>query len=91
MSGDSKAWPTYRRLLGFARPYRTMLLLALGAMLVEAAAGSAFMKLMEPVVNETFISRNRPRVDRQSRRPYLTVVYLLPGSEVRVFGAAGIE
>lgn len=58
MSGDSKAWPTYRRLLGFARPYRTMLLLALGAMLVEAAAGSAFMKLMEPVVNETFISRN---------------------------------
>ncbi|MFZ5637123.1 MAG: lipid A export permease/ATP-binding protein MsbA [Pseudomonadota bacterium] len=52
------AWPIYRRLLGFARPYRPLLLLALAGMLVEAAAGSAFMKLMEPVVNETFIVRN---------------------------------
>ena len=52
------AWPIYRRLLGFAGPYRSLLLLALAGMLVEAAAGSAFMKLMEPVVDETFISRN---------------------------------
>lgn len=52
------AWPIYRRLLGFAEPYRPLLLLALAGMLIEAAAGSAFMKLMEPVVNETFISRN---------------------------------
>jgi subfamily B ATP-binding cassette protein MsbA len=52
------AWPIYRRLLGFAGPYRNLLLLALAGMLVEAAAGSAFMKLMEPVVDETFISKN---------------------------------
>lgn len=52
------AWPIYRRLLGFAGPYRSLLLLALGGMLIEAAAGSAFMKLMEPVVDETFISKN---------------------------------
>ncbi|TXI44092.1 MAG: lipid A export permease/ATP-binding protein MsbA [Lysobacter sp.] len=52
------AWPIYRRLVGFAQPYRPLLLLALAGMLIEAAAGSAFMKLMEPVVNETFISRN---------------------------------
>jgi subfamily B ATP-binding cassette protein MsbA len=52
------AWPIYRRLLGFAQPYRTLLLLALFGMLIEAGAGSAFMKLMEPVVDETFISRN---------------------------------
>jgi ATP-binding cassette, subfamily B, bacterial MsbA len=52
------AWPIYRRLLGFARPYRPLLALALVGMLIEAAAGSAFMKLMEPVVNETFINRN---------------------------------
>ena len=52
------AWPIYRRLLGFATPYRNLLLLALGGMLIEAAAGSAFMKLMEPVVDETFISKN---------------------------------
>ncbi|TXH69432.1 MAG: lipid A export permease/ATP-binding protein MsbA, partial [Lysobacteraceae bacterium] len=52
------AWPIYRRLLGFAQPYRPLLLLALFGMLIEATAGSAFMKLMEPVVNETFITRN---------------------------------
>jgi subfamily B ATP-binding cassette protein MsbA len=52
------AWPIYRRLLGFATPYRKLLLLALSGMLIEAAAGSAFMKLMEPVVDETFISKN---------------------------------
>ena len=52
------AWPIYRRLLGFAGPYRSLLLFALAGMLIEAAAGSAFMKLMEPVVDETFISKN---------------------------------
>lgn len=57
-SDRAPAWPIYRRLVGFAQPYRPLLLLALVGMLIEAAAGSAFMKLMEPVVNETFISRN---------------------------------
>ncbi|MCC7248244.1 MAG: lipid A export permease/ATP-binding protein MsbA [Lysobacter sp.] len=57
-SDRAPAWPIYRRLVGFAEPYRSLLLLALAGMLIEAAAGSAFMKLMEPVVNETFISRN---------------------------------
>ena len=52
------AWPVYRRLLGFASPYRLLLALALVAMLVEAAAGGAFTKLMEPVVNQTFIIKN---------------------------------
>lgn len=52
------AWPIYRRLLGFASPYRLFLALALVAMLVEAAAGGAFTKLMEPVVNQTFIDKN---------------------------------
>ncbi len=57
-SDRAPAWPIYRRLVRFAEPYRPLLLLALAGMLIEAAAGSAFMKLMEPVVNETFISRN---------------------------------
>lgn len=57
-SDRAPAWPVYKRLLGFAEPYRPLLLLALAGLLIEAGAGSAFMKLMEPVVNETFISRN---------------------------------
>ncbi|MGH8062135.1 MAG: lipid A export permease/ATP-binding protein MsbA [Pseudoxanthomonas sp.] len=52
------AWPVYRRLLGFASPYRLLLALAFVAMLVEATAGGAFTKLMEPVVNQTFIAKN---------------------------------
>ncbi|HEY0662914.1 MAG TPA: lipid A export permease/ATP-binding protein MsbA [Lysobacter sp.] len=51
-------WQTYRRLLGFARPYSALLWLALFAMLIEAAAGGAFTKLMEPVIDETFIAKN---------------------------------
>ena len=52
------AWPIYRRLVGYTHPYRGLLLLALVGMLVEAAAGGAFTKLMEPVVNQTFIEKN---------------------------------
>ncbi|MDQ3510331.1 MAG: lipid A export permease/ATP-binding protein MsbA [Pseudomonadota bacterium] len=51
-------WDIYRRLLSFARPYRTLLGVAGIGMLVEALAGGAFTKLMEPVINETFITRN---------------------------------
>ncbi|AWV07405.1 lipid A export permease/ATP-binding protein MsbA [Marilutibacter maris] len=57
MSRSEGAWQTYRRLLAFARPYRPLLLLALAGMVIEAAAGGAFTKLMEPVVNETFINQ----------------------------------
>ncbi|MEO8366305.1 MAG: lipid A export permease/ATP-binding protein MsbA [Pseudoxanthomonas sp.] len=52
------AWPVYRRLLGFANPYRLLLVFALVAMVFEATAGGAFTKLMEPVVNQTFIAKN---------------------------------
>ncbi|HEV7269002.1 lipid A export permease/ATP-binding protein MsbA [Pseudoxanthomonas sp.] len=47
--------------MGFARPYRMLLVLAGLGMLIEAAAGGAFSKLMEPVVNETFIDRDRAK------------------------------
>ena len=61
MKGDPKraAWPIYQRLIGFARRYRPLLWMALLGMLVEAAAGGAFTKLMEPIVNETFVIKNR--------------------------------
>ncbi|WP_225584076.1 lipid A export permease/ATP-binding protein MsbA [Pseudoxanthomonas sp. PXM02] len=54
-------WQVYKRLMGFARPYRGLLLLAGLGMLIEAAAGGAFSKLMEPVVNETFIDRDKAK------------------------------
>ncbi len=59
-SADEAAspWQIYRRLLTFAMPYRSLLGVAALGMLIEALAGGAFTKLMEPVINETFITRN---------------------------------
>ncbi len=58
MSGVSP-WQTYKRLLGFSGPYRGLLGLAAVGMLLEAAAGGAFTWLMAPVINLTFIDKNR--------------------------------
>jgi len=52
------AWRTYRRLLGYARPYRWLLLAATVGMVIEAAAAGLFTRMMEPMVNETFVARN---------------------------------
>ncbi len=53
------AWPIYRRLLRYAKPFWPVLALALVAMMLEAAAAGAFTALMEPVIDETFIEKNR--------------------------------
>src|SRR3546814_5048600 len=52
------AWPIYRRLTAFAKKYRGLLLLALVGMVIEAAAGGAFTKLMQPIVDETFVVKD---------------------------------
>ncbi|TBR12864.1 MAG: lipid A export permease/ATP-binding protein MsbA [Lysobacter sp.] len=56
MSESRSAWPTYRRLVRFVRPYRPVLLAALAGMLVEAGAAGAFTYMMSPIVNETFVT-----------------------------------
>jgi subfamily B ATP-binding cassette protein MsbA len=49
----------YRRLLSYARPYWPLLVMAAFGMVIEAAAAGAFTAMMKPVVNETFINKNR--------------------------------
>ena len=44
-------WPIYKRLLGYTRRYWPFLTAALIAMVVEAAAGGAFVNLMEKLTN----------------------------------------
>ena len=51
MSDNTSAWQVYKRLLGFAKPYRPLLLMAGLGMLIEAAAGSGFLVLMSPITN----------------------------------------
>ncbi|KQY51317.1 lipid A export permease/ATP-binding protein MsbA [Lysobacter sp. Root494] len=57
MTQSVSRWQIYRRLTGFARGYRGLLAFAFVGMVIEAAAGGAFTKLMEPVVNITFIDK----------------------------------
>ncbi|MCR6496435.1 lipid A export permease/ATP-binding protein MsbA [Thermomonas sp. S9] len=59
MSLPPSAWAIYRRLLGLVGPYRGVLLLALLGLLVEGAAAGAFGMLTKPMVDETFVARNR--------------------------------
>lgn len=59
MSADSDAWPTYRRLLGYAHRYKWLLGVAALGMVVEALSAGAFTKLMQPMVDETFVAQNR--------------------------------
>ncbi|KAF1691863.1 lipid A export permease/ATP-binding protein MsbA [Pseudoxanthomonas koreensis] len=52
---EQPVWPIYRRLLGYTGRYRIFLGAALVGMLVEAAAGAAFIWLMEPLTNRGFV------------------------------------
>ena len=42
MTDGSTPWAIYRRLMGFTRPYRGVLLVAMVGMLLEGAAAGAF-------------------------------------------------
>jgi subfamily B ATP-binding cassette protein MsbA len=44
--------------VAFAKKYRGLLLLALVGMVIEAAAGGVFTKLMQPIVDKTFVVRD---------------------------------
>ena len=78
MSGEVSAGKIYRRLLHFVAPYRLVLVVALVGMLIEAAAAGAFAKLMKPMVDLTFVSRN-PNVS-----------LMLPLAIIGIFIARGI-
>ena len=78
MRDEVSPWTIYRRLLHFVRPYRLVLIVALVGMLIEAAAAGAFAKLMKPMVDLTFVSRN-PNVG-----------LMLPLAIVGIFVARGI-
>jgi subfamily B ATP-binding cassette protein MsbA len=77
MSQPSAAWPIYRRLLGYARRYWPLLAVATVGMLVEAVAGGAFIRLMEPLVNQGFV---HPEPGMAVRLPLIIVgLFVLRG------------
>lgn len=58
MNSNVSPWQTYRRLVGFAHRYRSLLAVAAIGMLIEAAAGAYFTALMKPVIDENFVEKN---------------------------------
>ncbi len=56
MSEHVGAWPIYRRLLGYSGRYWPLLTAAGIGMTIEALAGGAFVKLMDPLVNRGFVN-----------------------------------
>ena len=56
MTEHGSAWPTYRRLQAFGRPYRTLMIVGFIAMAIEAAAGGQFTRLMQPIIDKNFVS-----------------------------------
>ncbi len=56
MSRRMGTWATYGRLLGYTRPYRWLLGVAVLGMVIEAAAGAYFASLMDPLVTTGFVN-----------------------------------
>ncbi len=59
MTSSTSPWAIYRRLLGLARPYRAVLLIAFVGLMLEGAAAGAFGLLTKPMVDETFVAKNQ--------------------------------
>ena len=57
-SPDLRPWPVYRRLLGYALPYRTVFLVALLGLVMGVAAEVGLAAITKPLTDETFINRN---------------------------------
>ena len=55
-AAHAPTWPIYKRLLGYTRTYWVFLVAAIIAMVIEALAGYAFTRLMEPLVNRGFVN-----------------------------------
>ena len=59
---EASAWPTYRRLLGYLRPYRLVAATVLLSMVVDAAALTAFTRLVQPIVDDLFKKHDQQTV-----------------------------
>lgn len=50
------SWATYKRLMGWTVPYRTLLALAFVGMVIEAVAAGAFTSLMQPMIDDSLVA-----------------------------------
>ncbi len=52
------SWSVYRRLLGYTRSYRSWLVIAALAMVLDAASTAGFAKLMGPMLDQGFVAKD---------------------------------
>lgn len=55
---DRPIWPIYKRLLSYTKPYWPIMVLAFIGMVIDAAALTAFVKLIKPMLDDLFVDRN---------------------------------
>ncbi|PJK14812.1 lipid A export permease/ATP-binding protein MsbA [Lysobacteraceae bacterium NML07-0707] len=72
---------TWRRLQGYARPYRGLLLAAAAAMLLEALVSAAVVKLQQPIIDDLLVA--------QTFKWWLPVAMVLLLLARGLFGLAG--
>lgn len=58
MIADGQSRGTFKRLLGYVRPYWPFWIVAIIGMVFDAAAAGAFVKLIEPMLDDLFVSRD---------------------------------
>jgi subfamily B ATP-binding cassette protein MsbA len=76
----------YRRLLGYAAPYRMYLFLSMAAMLVLALSDAAKAAILKPLLDDAFIN-NDP--DLMVRIPvYLVLLFIVSGGAIFVSGSS---
>ena len=74
---DTRAWPLYKRLLGYVKPYWPLVTLALVGMVLDAGALTAFVHLVKPLLDQMFVERD----------PY--VIFWMPIWIVLIFAVRG--
>jgi subfamily B ATP-binding cassette protein MsbA len=62
-SGTSGDWAVYRRLLRYSAPFWKVFLVAVLGMVLFAAVDTAFIRLLQPLMDGTFVDRD-PRIIR---------------------------
>jgi subfamily B ATP-binding cassette protein MsbA len=71
-------WTTYKRLLGYTRPYKTVAVLAILGMIVDAGALVLFTRLIQPLLDDIFVDKD----------PYM--IFWMPIWIILIFSTRGV-
>ena len=87
---SDRAWPIYRRLLGYTGRAWPVLVLAILGMLVDAASTAGFAAMLEPILDEAFLARDEVIIGQLPL--WLVLLFLVRGAGgfVAEYGMAAV-